>query len=152
MYASPAHRFGILQTNLTFLLGSLVCSACSGAYQELEALRDSSLSALKRYAQEFASEDAKFEGVVKFGQTLTKVTEPSRVDPAKLTYESKDYWRAVLEMTPENSSILFAHAHLYATRGQTAWADVYFLLGSLTDGKSHRDELLGMRVCPQINN
>jgi tetratricopeptide (TPR) repeat protein len=133
----PAVRFSMA----VLALSGLACSACLGAYPALEALQQSSRDALKRYAQEFASEDPKFEGIVKFGQALAKVEDPAKADLAKLTCQSKDYWRAVIEATPENSSILFAHAHLHAARGETGWADIYFLLGSLTDAKDHREEL-----------
>ena len=87
------------------------------------------------------AEDPKFEGVVKFGRALKAAEDETKVDVVKLTYQSKDYWRAVLEMTPKDSSILFAHAHLHAARGEIDWTDPYLLLGSLTAGKSHRAEL-----------
>ena len=44
-------------------------------------------------------------------------------------------------MTPRDSSIIFAHAHLHAAHGETAWSSIYFLLGSLTSGKIRREEL-----------
>lgn len=120
------------------LLLCLFCSVSFAEYKELEAFKQSSHQALRGYVQRLAAEDSKFEGVVKFGQGLQAVKDETKVDVAKLTDQNKHYWRAVLEMTPKDSSILFAHAHLHAARGETAYADAYFLLGSLTVGKSHR--------------
>jgi len=130
-----------MKTHLSVLLGCLVCSVSFAEYKELETLKQSSHQALMKYSQRLAAMDPKFEGVVKFGQTLQAISDETNVDIAKLTYQSENYWRAVLEMTPKNSSILFAHAHLHVARSETAYADAYFLLGSLTAGKSHRTEL-----------
>jgi tetratricopeptide (TPR) repeat protein len=123
------------------LLLCLFCALSFAKYKELEGLKQSSHQILMEYSQRLAAEDSKFEGVVKFGQELQPVKEKTKVDITKLTYQRKYYWRAVLEMTPKDSSILFAHAHLHAARGETAYADAYFLLGSLTVGKTYRAEL-----------
>jgi tetratricopeptide (TPR) repeat protein len=106
----------------------------------LDALRQLSSEALQKYSQFMITVDAKFEGVVGFGKTLDAVEDWTKVDIAKLTYQSKQYWRAVLEMTPKDSSVLFAHAYLHAANGQAAWSDKYFLIGSLTDGKNNLAE------------
>jgi tetratricopeptide (TPR) repeat protein len=119
----------------------LLASPASGEYKELTELRQSSENMLKEYARQLAAEDAKFEGIVQFGRALGSMGDPAKLDLAKLTYQSKDYWRATLEATPQDSSILFAHAHLHAARGEPAWADIYFLVGSLTAAKDHRGEL-----------
>ena len=140
-----------MKTYLPVLLGCLACSASFAEYKELEDLRQASRHVLNNYAQRLANEDAKFEGIVKFGKTIQAIEDEAKVDIAKLTYQSKDYWRAVLETTPRDSSILFSHAHLYAARGETAWANVYFLLGSLTSGKSHREELNKYKNPDQYN-
>lgn len=118
------------------LLGCMVCSVSFAEYKELETLKQSHRQVLKEYAERLASIDSKFEGAVKFGQALRPINDETNIDLSKLTYQSENYWRAVLEMTPKDSSILFAHAQLHAARGETAYADVYFLLGSLTVGKS----------------
>jgi tetratricopeptide (TPR) repeat protein len=141
MYALKTDRLHILKMHLSILLGCLTCSLSFAEYRELEVLKQSSRQVLMGYAQRLAAEDSKFEGVVKFGEALQAIKDETRVDIAKLTYQSKNYWRAVLEMTPKDSSILFAHAHLHAACGETDWTDPYFLLGSLTAGKSHRAEL-----------
>ena len=119
----------------------LICSVSFADYQELAALKQSSHQALGGYARRLAGVDAKFEGTVKFGEQLKAVKDETKVDMPKLIYQSKHYWRAVLEMTPQDSSILFAHAHLHGARGETSLADAYFLLGSLTAAKSHRAEM-----------
>jgi tetratricopeptide (TPR) repeat protein len=142
MWSSQVRGSGGVQICILLVLSGLVCPACWGAYPELEALQQSSREMLKRYTQQFASEDANREGTIKFGQTLMKVEEPARIELANLTYQNYDYWRAVVEARPEDSSILFAHGHLCAARGETGWADIYFLLGSLTDrNQTHRSEL-----------
>jgi tetratricopeptide (TPR) repeat protein len=131
----------IKKTYLSVLFGCLICSVSFAEYKELEGLRQSSHLALKGYAERLASIEPEFEGAVRFGQSLQAIKGETKVDLSKLTYKNEDYWRAVLEMTPKDSSILFAHAHLHAARGETAYADTYFLLGSLISGKSHRAEL-----------
>jgi tetratricopeptide (TPR) repeat protein len=107
----------------------------------LAALKESSRKALAGYAGKFAGDEAKFEGLVKFGEALKAVQDPAKADVAKLTYKSKVYWRAVLELTPQDSSVLLAHAHLHAARGERDYADAYFLLASVTMDKSRREEL-----------
>ena len=130
-----------MKTYFMILLGCVACSVSFAEYKELETLKQSSHQTLMGYSQRLAAIDPKFEGAVKFGESLQSISEETKVDIAKLTYQGEQYWRAVLEMTPKDSSILFAHAHLHAARGETACADMYFLLGSLTAGKSHRAEL-----------
>ncbi len=134
-------QLGALRILWVVLAGSVASSLSFGEYNELTELRQSSEQVLRQYAGQMSTEDPKFEGIVKFGQALAEIKEPAKVDVPKLTRESKDYWRAVLEMTPQDSSMLFAHAHLHAARGETAWADIYFLLGSLTGAETRRDEL-----------
>lgn len=123
------------------LVVCLVCSVALGEYGELAALRRGSGEALKMYGERLSGVDAKFEGVIRFGEALKAIKEAREVDVRKVTCQSKDYWRAVLEMVPEDPSVLFAHGYLHAARGETAWADAYFLIGSLTAGKAHRVEL-----------
>jgi len=130
-----------MKMHWVILLLCLFCSFSFAEYKELEVLKQSSHQSLFGYAKQLTAEDPKFEGAVKFGESLQSINEETKVDIAKLTYQRKYYWRAVLEMTPKDSSILFAHAHLHATRGEISCADIYFLLGSLTVGKSPRTEL-----------
>lgn len=149
-----------MKMHLVTLSACMVCAVSFAEYKELETLKQSSHQALKNYAQRLAAEDAKFEGVVKFGQALRAIKVETKIDVPKLTYQSRQYWRAVLEMTPKDSSVLFAHAQLHAARGEIAYADAYFLLGSLTVGKSHLAELnrykrlrneLNKRIAQQID-
>ena len=123
------------------VLGALACPAASGEYEELTTLKVSSAQMLGQYAGKLAVVDPKFEGVVRFGQALQTVRDPGRADVPKLTYQSKHYWRALLEMVPSDPAILLAHAHLHAARGEIDQADTYFLLGNLTVGRSPRPEL-----------
>lgn len=126
---------------LVVSLNCLFCAVSFGEFEELVAIKQSSGQVLSDCAQRLAAEYAKFDGVVKFGQALQAIKDKTKADVAKLTYQSKHYWRAVLEMTPKDSSILLAHAHLHAARGEMAWADAYFLLGSLTSGRRNHPEL-----------
>lgn len=123
------------------VLGSLACSVASAEYEELTVLRVSSGQMLGQYAGRLAAVDPKFEGVVRFGESLKTVRDAALVDVSKLTYKSKHYWRALLEMVPSDPSILFAHAHLHAARGEVDYADAYFMLGTLTVIKKPRAEL-----------
>jgi tetratricopeptide (TPR) repeat protein len=126
---------------LTVTVASLVCSVSFAEYPELAALKRSSREALRRYGQQMATDDPKFEGIVKFGETLNAIEDANKVDLAKLTYQGKDYWRAVLEATPSDSSVLLAHAHLHAARGEIGHADTYFLLASMALDERRREEL-----------
>lgn len=142
-----------MKTYFVMLLGCVACSVSFAEYKVLETLKQSSYQALMGYSQRLAAMDPKFEGVVKFGEALKAIKDETNAEVPKLTYQSENYWRAVLEMTPKDSSILFAHAHLHAVRGETAYADAYFLLGSLTAGKSHRTELdKYKRLRNELNN
>ena len=96
-----------MKMHWVILLLYLFCSVSFAEYKELEALKQSSHQALMGHAQRLAAVDPKFEGAVKFGQTLQAINDETKVDVAKFTYKSKHYWRAVLEMTPQDSSILF---------------------------------------------
>ncbi len=130
-----------MRTYLVIIIMCIACPAGWAEYPELVALKESSRKALAGYAGRFAADDAKFEGLVKFGEALKAIEDPAKADVAKLTYKSKAYWRAVLEVTPRDSSILLAQAHLYAARGERDYADAYFLLASVTMDKSRREEL-----------
>ena len=89
-----------MKTRLAILFACLVCSISFAGYKELEDLKQSSCQAVRRYAQRLGAEDPKSEGVVKFGEALNEIENPAKMDVAKLTLQSKPYWRAVLEMTP----------------------------------------------------
>ena len=152
MYLLESKRFHIWKIHWLILLNCIFCSVSFAEYKELEDIKQSSRQVLNDYAQRLATDDAKYEGIVKFGQTIQAIEDEAKVDVAKLTYQSKYYWRAVMEMTPRDSSIIFAHAHLHASLGETVWANVYFLLGSLTSGKSHREELNKYKqLCSGLN-
>ena len=120
---------------------ALLGSVASAEYEELVVLKVSSAQMLGQYAGRLAAVDAKFEGVVKFGEALQSVRDPMAVNVAELTYKSKHYWRALLEMVASDPAILFAHAHLHAARGEVDYADVYFMLGSLVVEKRPRADL-----------
>ena len=119
----------------------LSVSVASAEYEELVVLKVSSGQMLGQYAGRLAAVDPKFEGVVQFGAALQTIGDPLAVDVGALTYRNKHYWRALLEMVANDPAILFAHAHLHAARGETDYADVYFVLGSLIVDKRPRGDL-----------
>jgi tetratricopeptide (TPR) repeat protein len=128
-----------LRLALFFLL-SLGCIV-RAEYKELTKLKKFSKDALKEYSERLSNVDPKFEGVVNFGKALKRIEDEPDVSIAELTVESRDYWRAVLEMVPTDPSILFAHGYLHTTRGETAYAEIYFMLGSMTMGDEFSGEL-----------
>ena len=130
-----------MKTCLALLLTALLPLVARAEYKELATLKESSHRAIQGYAKRLSNVDPKFEGVVSFGKALQKIEDEAKVNVDKLTVENKDYWRAVLKMVPTDPSILFAHAHLHAARGETRHAEIYFLLGSLTMGREFRVEL-----------
>jgi hypothetical protein len=144
----------------TLILTVVLPSLSFAGYEELEALTRFSERAVRSYADRFATEEAKYEGIVALGRRLKSIEDVAKVDLPKLTYQNKGHWRAVLEVTPRDSSVLVAHAHLHVARGETAWAEAYFLVGSLLGGKNHRPEFdeykrlrsaLGQRTGKEIN-
>ena len=121
-----------MKIRLVLILLVLTPALAHAEYTELIALRNASYRAVQEYSERFCNVDPKFEGIVHFGETLKSAKDAIEVNVDQLTVTNKDYWRAVLEMVPTDPSILFAHAHLHVTRGETAYAETYFLLGSLT--------------------
>ncbi len=124
---------------LVIFLSVLVCAE----YKELSELKKFSHRAINGYAKRLSNVNPKFEGVVNFGKSLKLIKIDKKINVNKFTVESKDYWRAVLEMARTDPSVLFAHAYIYASRGETAYAEAYFLLGSLTMDDDFQDELNG---------
>lgn len=110
-------------------------------FEELVQLKKSGQIALKKYAERLSNVDPKFEGVINFGNALQSLNDPDNADVDQLTVVNKDYWRAVIEMIPTDPSIFFAHAYLYVARGETAYSDIYFLLGSLAMSDDFRGDL-----------
>jgi tetratricopeptide (TPR) repeat protein len=137
---------------LSIALLCLFSSLCRGEYAELVELQKSSLEVITVYGEKLASLDPKFEGIVNFGKALKAIDDPEDINIPELTYKSRDYWRATMEMSAEDPSVLFAHAYLYAAKGELAWADAYFLIGSLTMDKSRSSEYeLYTRLRAKVN-
>lgn len=130
-----------MKTYLPIILMLFLLSSLSYAdYDELEELKKSSRRVVGVYGERLASLDPKFEGVVNYGRALKAINDPNKTDIAAITYKSKDYWRATMEMAASDPSVLFAHAYLHSAKGELAWADTYFLIGSLTMDKSRYSE------------
>lgn len=126
---------------IQLLLVLLLSTVANAEYAELTALKKFSHDELTGYAKRLSNADPRFEGVVNFGKALISVKGKAKINVDQLTVTNKDYWRAVLEMAPSDPSVLFAHAYLYAVHGELAYAEIYFLLGSLTMDVSFQPEL-----------
>lgn len=134
-----------MKTFATLILTALLPALAQAEYKELTSLKEASHRAIKGYGKRLSGVNPKFEGVVNFGKALQQITDTSKIKVDELTSENKNYWRAVLEMVSTDPSILFAHAHLHIARGETAHAETYLLLGSLTMDDGFREELTAYR-------
>jgi tetratricopeptide (TPR) repeat protein len=118
--------------SMAVMAACLVAPCCALAeYPELTALKQLGVQSLEVYAKRLSAVDGKFEGVIQFGKRLGNLPKPEEINIAEITYQSKDYWRAVLEMDPSDPSVLFAHAYLHLAKGEIAYADTYFVLGGI---------------------
>ncbi len=130
-----------MKKHLALMLILFMPHSAYAEYEELTALKKSSHLALLGYAKRLSSVDPKFEGVVNFGKALGAIEDVDTLNIDGITLENKNYWRAVLEMTPTDPSILFAHAHLHIVKGELSRAETYLLLGSLTMDDGFREEV-----------
>lgn len=115
-----------------------------GKYPELEAVEKYSHDKVFEYINRYIREDKNLEGVIDYALKLQFVFDGNDAPEkkiARLTYENENYWRAALEKTPRDSSILYTSAYLYAAYGEVAYSDIYFLLGSINVDEKTREEL-----------
>lgn len=111
--------------------------------REMDAIKKFSRDRLKEYTESLI-EDKNLIGAVNFALALQDVLDSNNVtqkDIIKLTNENVDCWRAAIELTPRNSSVLFAIAYLYASIGEISYADVYFIIGAINTDQRTRKEL-----------
>ncbi|MBN2591149.1 MAG: hypothetical protein JXA96_14880 [Sedimentisphaerales bacterium] len=111
--------------------------------QELESLKKLSRQRIKEYVDKLI-DDKSLIGSVNLALELQEVFEPNKYtenDIPKITNENGSYWRAAMEKTPRDSSVLYAHAYLCAYYGQIAYSDIYFLLGSINVDETLKKEL-----------
>lgn len=111
--------------------------------EELASIKKLSKQRLLEYVDELISNKS-LTGSVNLALALQEVYVSNTLtvkDIPKLTYENGSYWRAAMEKTPRDSSVLYANAYLCAYYGQIAYSDVYFLLGSINVDDTIKKEL-----------
>jgi tetratricopeptide (TPR) repeat protein len=119
----------------TLGLGLAACPCSAGEeYPELGELKKWARDVLALQANQFRQVDPRFDGVVEFGRRLQAAKIDETTDVASLTYTSRAYWRAALEVVPADQSILLAHANLLVARGEVAQAETYYMLASRMKG------------------
>jgi hypothetical protein len=131
-------RFLIL---LLISLGGFLSSASAGEYPELESLKRYSREALNRTGLRLSSVDPKFLGVRVFGKAISSASPKDMSQIEDLTLRSQDYWRAMMEMSTDDPSVLFAHGYMLASIGEAELAINYMLLGSIEIGGAFRPEI-----------
>lgn len=122
-----------------FILGNNAFSQS----QELESLKKFSRQKIREYVDKLI-DDKSLIGAVNMALILQEIPDSnvfSKNDIYKVTIENGSYWRAAIEKTPKDSSLLYAHAYLYSYFGQVAYADIYFLLGSINVDETLKKEL-----------
>lgn len=126
---------------LALLLVLILSHTAHAEYESLTQLKDKSRQDLRSYAEQFCNVDPKYEGIVRFGEALRSIEDVGAIDIDRITIHNKDYWRAVMEMTPSNPSVLFAHAHLHIAKGEVARGETYLLLGGINMDAQFMDRL-----------
>ncbi|MBN1972775.1 MAG: hypothetical protein JW787_04000 [Sedimentisphaerales bacterium] len=132
-------------------------------YEELESVKKFSRDRLEEYKEKIIDNKGLI-GSVNFALILQNVLIPSLEQSADdsnaaagktinitlkdipmMTYKNGNYWRALMEQTPRDSSVLYAHAYMHAAFGDIPYSDIYFLLGSINVDENTRKELDGFR-------
>ncbi len=115
----------------------------SGQIPELDAIKKFSRDRIKEYTETLIT-NKDLIGAVTFAKGLQDLSDSNNItrkDISKLTDENVYYWRAAIEKTPRNSSVLFATAYLYAANGDISYADIYFIIGAVNADTRTRKEL-----------
>ncbi len=102
-------------------------AAPSARYPRLSDLKAMAELRLDRYASTFQNVDPKFAGVIAFGKALG---ERRGKDIDALALKNPDFWRALMEMVPQDPSVGFSLAYLYASRGLLAAAQAWLLISA----------------------
>ena len=124
---------------------------CGNAFSqnaELESIKKLSRQRIKEYVDKLI-DDKGLIGCVNMALALQEVPDSnafSKEDIQKLTNANGSYWRAAIEKTPRDSSLLYAHAYLCSYFGQIAYSDIYFLLGSINVDETIKKELDSFKV------
>lgn len=102
-------------------------AAAGSKYPALAELRSLAELRLDRYAETFQHVDPRFKGVVAYGGALAgrkgKAIE-------QVATANPDFWRAVMEMAPQDPSVGFSQAYLLASRGRLTSAQAWVLVSA----------------------
>ena len=131
---------------LAMAVALLVGVAALAEYPELRAVKSLAESSLKKTATRMRFVDIRFAGVINFGEAILSQDEdrPQSVDA--LTCRSQDYWRAMMEMAPNDPSVLFAQAYLLAKEGEIDRANIYMNLGGMGLSETFKPEFAQWQV------
>lgn len=133
-----------MRKTVFFLLLCVFSTSAFAEYPELETIEKYSRGKVFEYINQFIGKNKNLEGVINYALKLQYVFDTNDAPEqkiAKLTYENINYWRAALEKTPRDSSILYTSAYLYAAYGEVGYSDIYFLLGSINVDEKTKEEL-----------
>lgn len=87
--------------------------------------------------------DEKFEGVLKFGQSVNQLdfTKPQNID--KIVDSNSYYWRAMMEMAQGNEMILMTKVMILVSQGNFDYANKFVeIMGIFSDSKTLADYYL----------
>ena len=133
-----------MRKTIYFLLLCILNNSAFAEYSELQSIEKLSKDKVFEYVNQFMMGDKNLEGVINYAMALQDVFDTNDTPEnkiAKLTYENVNYWRAAMERTPRDSSVLFSTAYLYAAYGKVPYSDIYFVLGSMNASKDIQKEL-----------
>jgi len=128
---------------VVFLLVLIIFSSNAfSQVEEYEAIQKLSRQRISEYVNKLI-DNKSLTGPVTFALALQDydANDFTVEDIPKITCENGSYWRAAMEKTPRDSSVLYANAYLCAAFGQIAYSDIYFLLGSINVDDNTRKEL-----------
>lgn len=106
-------------------------AATAARFAKLAALQEASRVRLAKYGQVFSGVDKRFEGVRAYGKALLALDAAKPWDLDSLTVKSPDYWRATMEMVPQDPSVAFSNAYLCALSGRLNRAEAWLLFGGM---------------------
>jgi tetratricopeptide (TPR) repeat protein len=121
----------------------IISSNAFSQSEELESIKKLSRERVSQYVDKLI-DNKRLTGCVNLALALQDVFDSNdftETDIVKLTCENGSYWRAAMEKTPKDSSVLYANAYLCAAFGQIAYSDIYFLLGSINVDETTKKEL-----------
>ncbi len=129
-----------------FVFFSVLCLFSTNVfaeYEELQSIEKLSRERLSEYVDKL-KDNKSLTGSVNLALALQGAFDSnsfSEKDIPKITWENVNYWRAAMEKTPRDSSVLYANAYLDATFGEIAYSDICFLLGSINVDEAIKKEL-----------